>query len=908
MDCTHTTLYSRAMFATQSTGSHSTFTEHDIIFIELITCPQPDHVTNALRHGNAFKWSHSVAYECLNGFYADGETTLTCTQHGNWSALPPSCIAYMCDTNFSSPLHATTVTSRGSFMPNMALYESDVILSLCHNGYESSNAQSSVCRASRWVPGFMPDCQETQCNGSAPLGGNNTLRTGSSNTYGSTHSYTCLAGYRWSWPFPVLNITCQHDMTWSTIAPDCVRVQCESLDAINNGVWLNATADRVFEDTLVGVCSVGHELVSGNLTRTCIADETWSGADPVCVRRSCSPAIPPQNGRIDAYDGNRFGDTVRFSCDEGYELGTNQSGVLTCQASEQWNGSFPACQQILCPSPPTPLYSGMQPTAVSTTSSASGIMYIYGHVYSYVCDVGHYLIGANNTTCSQTHNWTNPPPICQGVQCDISSLPAIPNGEHSMANTTINTTTARTALSYNQTVTWSCDAGYQLSTVTNDDDGGDGRDGEDWSQRCVHSVNQPGYWDGSAPNCTRVECPVFVSVPNGLVEPALPSPAFQDVVTVRCLPGHELTGGVASSNSTCQPTGNWSLETASCAIINCGAIPNVSNADWQGNASTFGSNIIYTCLPGYEMTSGSAMISCQDDKTWSGTVPTCTRITCSPAALPAHSLVHPALSVYDWGDQITYNCDTGHRLMAGATAGRCSDDGQFNNDHPGCQVVQCPPITAQNGILSSNQGSYGDNITLQCDVGYHVTSGVYSAAFTCLENGTYSAATLPECVPVTCSALRNLTNAFTLDTDASFNAVMQLTCNHGFVGANRTLQSTFGCNFLNASNATIPYAWVAQGLDIRQDGCSPVQCLVPSVANFDYIAHMSTATYGDTVGGDCVPGHELTGGDVVRSCVVDVSNNGVGMLTGNVPPGTVIILDTVTTSADMEMNISTIDL
>ncbi|XP_065189462.1 sushi, von Willebrand factor type A, EGF and pentraxin domain-containing protein 1-like [Sycon ciliatum] len=526
---------------------HTGFWSSPTPYCTVITCPEPDHVTNALRHGNTFKWSLSVTYGCLNGFYADGETTLTCTQQGNWSALPPSCTAHTCDTNFSSPLHATTVTSRGSFMPNIALYESDVILSLCHNGYESSNTQSSVCRAGRWVPGFMPDCQETLCNGSTPLGGNNTVRTGSSNTYGSTHSYTCVAGYRWSWPFPVLNITCQHDMTWSATAPDCVRVQCASLDAINNGVWLNATADRVFEDTLVGVCSDGYELASGNLTRTCTADGAWSGADPVCARRSCSPAIPPRNGRIDAYDGNRFGDVVRFSCDEGYELGTNQIRVLMCHASEQWNGSFPACQQILCPSPPTPLYSGMPPTPVSTTSSVSGITYIYGHVYSYVCDVGHYLIGANNTTCSQTHNWTNPPPTCQGVECDISLLPAIPNGEHSIANTTntINATTARMALSYNQTVTWSCDAGYQLSTVTNDDDnGGDGSDGEDWSQRCVHRVNQPGYWDGTVPNCTRVECPVFVSVPNGLVEPALPNPAFQDVVTIRCLPGHELIDGV----------------------------------------------------------------------------------------------------------------------------------------------------------------------------------------------------------------------------------------------------------------------------------------------------------------------------------------------------------------------------
>ncbi|XP_078312817.1 uncharacterized protein LOC111132615 [Crassostrea virginica] len=52
---------------------------------------------------------------------------------------------------------------------------------------------------------------------------------------------------------------------------------------------------------------------------------------------------------------------------------------------------------------------------------------------------------------------------------------------------------------------------------------------------------------------------------------------------------------------------------------------NASNADWWSNDT----HLSYTCNSGYTLNSGNLQRTCLNDGTWSGTLPTCTKKTCS---------------------------------------------------------------------------------------------------------------------------------------------------------------------------------------------------------------------------------------------------------------------------------------
>ena len=60
------------------------------------------------------------------------------------------------------------------------------------------------------------------------------------------------------------------------------------------------------------------------------------------------------------------------------------------------------------------------------------------------------------------------------------------------------------------------------------------------------------------------------------------------------------------------------------AVIDCGAPGHLSNGERIGSTYTFGSQVRYSCNPGYELLGVERRI-CQADGTWTGSVPTCRR-------------------------------------------------------------------------------------------------------------------------------------------------------------------------------------------------------------------------------------------------------------------------------------------
>ena len=58
----------------------------------------------------------------------------------------------------------------------------------------------------------------------------------------------------------------------------------------------------------------------------------------------CGVLSNPVNGQVST-TGTTFGQTATYTCNAGYSL--VGGGTRTCQANEMWSGSVPTCQRML---------------------------------------------------------------------------------------------------------------------------------------------------------------------------------------------------------------------------------------------------------------------------------------------------------------------------------------------------------------------------------------------------------------------------------------------------------------------------------------------------------------------------------------------------------------------------------
>ena len=59
------------------------------------------------------------------------------------------------------------------------------------------------------------------------------------------------------------------------------------------------------------------------------------------------------------------------------------------------------------------------------------------------------------------------------------------------------------------------------------------------------------------------------------------------------------------------------------APVSCGTPPNVSHTTINTTGTNYSDTVTYTCISGYEHTSGNVSLTCQADTIWSGILPAC---------------------------------------------------------------------------------------------------------------------------------------------------------------------------------------------------------------------------------------------------------------------------------------------
>ena len=73
----------------------------------------------------------------------------------------------------------------------------------------------------------------------------------------------------------------------------------------------------VFEDTCTFYCNAGYELQGSN-NGTCLANQSWSGGDPICEPLRCSDVTMVVNNIMSSSCDMTYQSQCTVSCDEGF--------------------------------------------------------------------------------------------------------------------------------------------------------------------------------------------------------------------------------------------------------------------------------------------------------------------------------------------------------------------------------------------------------------------------------------------------------------------------------------------------------------------------------------------------------------------------------------------------------------
>ena len=111
----------------------------------------------------------------------------------------------------------------------------------------------------------------------------------------------------------------------------------------------NGATTGVIGDTCTFSCNAGYELQGSN-NGTCLANQSWSGGDPICVALNCSTSPSLNNPQLQSSCDTQYQSTCTTVCVDGY---TGVGGSYTCVVTDEdtnsvgWNGST-SCQRGEC--------------------------------------------------------------------------------------------------------------------------------------------------------------------------------------------------------------------------------------------------------------------------------------------------------------------------------------------------------------------------------------------------------------------------------------------------------------------------------------------------------------------------------------------------------------------------------
>ncbi|MBN3306145.1 SVEP1 protein, partial [Amia calva] len=784
-------------------------------------CQRPPDLPNAILDStNKPKYPSNsvVSYKCKEGFVFNTTANVTCVRGGQWtpSPLDIQCIPVRCSKPSS--------VERG-YISGTNYNFGAVVAYSCDKGFYIKGEKKRTCEGNGEWSGNLPSCQPVSC-GKPPSLKNGFIKNGNRFVFESQVTYACDAAYALKGS-PVR--VCQANRQWfSDSPPSCVLRTCEAPPTITNGHYRGSTFE--VGSKVEYVCDEGYDL-KGDAIWTCLKFGNWSkNKAPACTPVQC-PEPPLEENHLVLKSIEAESGTIELSCDDGYVLHGSQT--LRCTPSQEWNDSFPVCKQVSCGPPPEVSFG--EPSLAPS---------YFGSSITYFCMVGFTLRKEPSVTCQADGTWSTPFPECIPVEC--LQPEEIENGIVDVQG-----------LSYPSTAQYNCKPGYHLvgnSTVL---------------------CGENGLWIGGIPECKPIECTKPKEIANGKV--SYSKLHYGHAVAYTCHRGYHLEGpGIL----TCLETGQWDAETPFCKEIYCSSPQGIENGFVEGIDHRYGSTIIYSCFPGFQL-SGHALQTCEESG-WSSSTPVCLHTDCG---LPPHIDFGEYIRILDpktelkkdiddretskpleglspslqlaatqdvsflHGTMIVYSCNVGYELI-GYSVLFCQEDGLWNDTAPVCLPAECePPHDIENGFINLSNTMLGSLVQYSCDEGYELEGQTIRQ---CISGRQWSD-TAPTCKAVSCGEPEEIANGSFTGDIFTFMSIIYFECDQGF-----HLEGS------KTSTCQANKKW-----DAEPPKCIPVSCGLPLIPENGTVAG-NEYTFRKQIEYSCNAGFVLIG-EMHSSCLANGS-------------------------------------
>lgn len=474
-----------------------------------VVCDPPEPPANGtVDLSNGTQYMATAVYSCNIGFELIGASNVTCQTNKSWTNSSPSCLMVDCGQPPDISEYGFVDFPNGTYFGDIAIY-------WCDTGYQLLGQNTSTCQENKTWSSGPPICTPVNCSSPPEANEYGYIEVASGTTYLSNVTYRCELGYRLSGTEVLL---CQSDGEWSTEAPTCEPVDCG--EPGSDSIMAFTTPDGTgFQDIAIYSCPLGTNL-SGNDTRECLSDGTWSGTLPSCNPIDCMTLPDPEFGKVNVSGGTQYGNTAKYECNIGYLV--NGSSARICQANGEWSGLEPRCIDVDCGNPSVSVFG-----SVSTPNGTS-----YRAKSYYNCSLGYYLSGPRERTCQYDGSWSDQEPDCEIVDCGEPNVPTkgsvqIPNGT-----------------TFGKRTFFNCDEGFHI-TGSNE-------------SVCLFDSS----WSNNNQTCDVLNCGNLSAPLNGHVY-TRSGTTYGEVAVFECDVGFSVNG---TSTIYCDNTGLWSSAPPLCTV------------------------------------------------------------------------------------------------------------------------------------------------------------------------------------------------------------------------------------------------------------------------------------------------------------------------------------------------------
>ena len=310
------------------------------------------------------------------------------------------------------------------------------------------------------------------------------------------------------------------------------------------------------------------------------------------------------------------------------------------------------------------------------------------------------------------------------------------------------------------------------------------------------------------------------------------------IIHYSCAVGYEMEG---KDSRTCREDGSWTGYMPECKNIQCNKPKEVKHGKYNAldKAFMYGAIAVYACDDGFQL-DGPVRRMCSEDKTWSGTEPSCVHIEC-PELQPITNGNIDVMTHVKAGDTATYKCEPGFELE-GEPIRHCLMNGTWDGPGPYCNLIEChkPADIISNGRMISSIFSYGSTIEYVCDAGYEA-EGLTNR--TCMASGEWDTP-IPVCERVRCPKPLNPVNGKVEGFDFRYQKEVVYYCNKGY-----KIQG------VNRRTCTSAKVW-----DSESPACVRVECPLPgNITNGEILINSFPPKYKDIATYSCYEGFELNG-------------------------------------------------